>query len=82
MKTTTRLPRQESTLLDLVQSVMSVTNSDEETVATIVYLINSGRVRLCGTFAGAKITLPPAVKPFPHVTPSRIAHVARLTLGA
>lgn len=49
---------QESTLLDLVQSVMSEAKNDEEVVATIVYLINSGRVRLCGSFAGAKIVFP------------------------
>jgi len=48
----------ESTLLDLVQSVMSEAKNDEEVVATIVYLINSGRVRLCGSFAGAKIVFP------------------------
>jgi hypothetical protein len=49
---------QESTLLDLVQSVMSEAKNDEEVVATIVYLINSGRVRLRGIFAGAKIVFP------------------------
>lgn len=54
--------QKESTLLDLVQSVMSVTKDDEEVVATIVYLINSGRVRLCGSFAGAKIALPRKMK--------------------
>ena len=46
---------QESTLLELVQSVMSEADTDEEVVATIVYMINSGRVRLRGIFAGAKI---------------------------
>ena len=43
------------TLLELVQRVNSFTASDVETVAVVTYLINSGRVRLCGTFAGAKI---------------------------
>ena len=52
----------ESTLLELVQCVMSEAKTDDEVVATIVYLINSGRVRLCGTFAGAKITFPRRVK--------------------
>ena len=46
------------TLLDLVQQVNETTDNDNEAVATIVYMINSGRVRLCGTFAGAKIRLP------------------------
>ncbi len=26
-------------------------------IATVVYLVNSGRVRLCGTFKGARIDL-------------------------
>ena len=49
-------PRQ-STLLDLVQAITIYAASDAETVATAAYLINSGRVRLCGTFAGARIDL-------------------------
>lgn len=48
-----------STLLDLVQTVMTETEDDDEVVATVVYLINSGRVRLCGIFAGAKIVFSP-----------------------
>lgn len=48
----------ESTLLDLIQSIISEANNDEEVVATVVYLINSGRVRLCGNFAGAKVIFP------------------------
>lgn len=53
---------QESTLLDLVQSVISEAKTDEEVIATIVYLINSGRVRLCGSFAGAKIMFPQKIR--------------------
>jgi hypothetical protein len=37
---------------------MSEAKNDEEVVATVVYLINSGRVRLCGSFAGARIIFP------------------------
>ena len=47
------------TLLELVLSVNNCTTSDVETVAVVTYLINSGRVRLCGTFAGAKISFSP-----------------------
>ena len=47
------------TLLDLVQAVHAVAESDGETVATVVHLVNSGKVQLCGTFAGAKIFIPP-----------------------
>jgi len=45
------------TLLELVQSVNSRTENDNEVVALVSYLINSGRVKLCGTFAGAKVSL-------------------------
>ena len=51
--------RRTCTLLELVQVVNESARNDEEVVATIAYLINSGRVRLCGTFAGAKIAARP-----------------------
>jgi hypothetical protein len=51
----------ECTLLELIQVVSEAAHNDEEVVATVTYLINSGRVRLCGTFAGAKIALRPAL---------------------
>jgi hypothetical protein len=47
-----------TTLLNLVQAVSDYATSDTEVVATVAYLINSGKVQLCGNFAGAKITLP------------------------
>lgn len=43
------------TLLELVQAVADETNDDREIVATVVYLLRSGRVRLCGSFRGAPI---------------------------
>ena len=49
--------RRQCTLLDLVQVVNEFARNDDEVVATVTYLINSGRVRLCGTFAGAKIAV-------------------------
>ena len=54
------------TLLDLVQVVNECTTSDTEAVATVVYLINSGVVLLCGTFAGARIDLSPAASVLPR----------------
>ena len=45
-----------TTLLDLVQTVSRFAASDEEIVAIVTSLVNSGRVRLCGSFAGARIT--------------------------
>jgi len=54
----------ECTLLELIQLVSKSERSDDEVVATIAYLINSGRVRLCGTFAGAKIAARPSLSSF------------------
>jgi len=45
------------TLLDLVQTVSAFATSDDEIVAVVAYLINSGQVLLCGNFAGARIEL-------------------------
>ena len=44
----------DTTLLDLVSAVAASARSDAEVIATVVYLVNSGRVRLCGTFRGAR----------------------------
>jgi len=47
------------TLVELIQCVGAYTNSDREVAATVAHLVNSGRVRLRGLFAGAKIAMPP-----------------------
>jgi hypothetical protein len=52
------------TLLELIQVVNESAQNDDEVVATVTYLINSSRVRLCGTFAGAKIALHPSLPEF------------------
>jgi hypothetical protein len=54
-----------TTLLNLVQAVSECAASDDEVVATVAYLINSGRVRLCGTFAGASIDVSPTAGAMP-----------------
>lgn len=41
------------TLLELVGSVCDVTDDDDEVVATVLQLLRSGRVRLCGNFRGS-----------------------------
>ena len=48
---------QNMTLLDLVRAVSDHARSEAEVIATVVYLVNSGRVRLCGNFAGARFDL-------------------------
>ena len=45
------------TLLDLVNAVVEDTRSDAEAIATVAYLVNSGKVRLCGNFKGARFDL-------------------------
>jgi hypothetical protein len=55
--------KKECTLLELVQQVGESTLTDIEVVTIVAYLVNSGRVRLCGNFAGAKISLEPSFSP-------------------
>ena len=45
------------TLLDLVNAVSTDAWTEAEVVATVVHLVNSGTVRLCGTFKGARFDL-------------------------
>jgi hypothetical protein len=45
------------TLLELVKAVSDYAETDTETVATVVHLVNSGRVQLCGNFRGARFDL-------------------------
>ena len=51
------------TMLDLVSAVSEYAHTDDEIVATVVYLVNSGKVRLGGNFAGATIDLDEHVFP-------------------
>ena len=69
-----RKTKTQSTLLDLVYSVSLFAQTEAEVVATVAHLINSGRVQLCGNFAGAKISFdsphdvdPPRTRP--RITP-------------
>jgi len=41
------------TLLELVGSVCDVTDDDDEVIATVLQMLRSGRVRLCGNFRGS-----------------------------
>ena len=43
------------TLLDLIEAVAEVTDSEAEVVTVVRHLVNSGRVRLIGNFRGARI---------------------------
>jgi len=48
-------PPRETTLLELVRTISEVTNDEREVVATVLHMLDSGRVRLCGNFRGAPI---------------------------
>jgi hypothetical protein len=45
------------TMLDLVNAISEHAKSEAEVIATVVYLVNSGAVRLSGTFRGARFDL-------------------------
>ena len=47
---------QRLTMLDVIEAVADVVQTERELIATVVYLVNSGQVRLCGNFAGARFT--------------------------
>ena len=44
-----------TTLLALVRAVSEVTSDDREVVATILHMLRSGEVRLCGNFRNAPV---------------------------
>jgi hypothetical protein len=48
---------QDSTLLDLVTAVNAQVATEAELIATVVYLVNSGVVRLCGNFSDARFDI-------------------------
>ena len=41
------------TLLELVQAISEVSESEQEIIGTVVYMLRSGRVRLAGNFRGS-----------------------------
>ena len=45
------------TLLDLVTEIAKYSRSDNEVIATVAYMVNSGSVHLCGNFKGARFDL-------------------------
>ena len=61
------------TLLDLVTAVADHSSSEAETIATIVYMVNRGHVRLGGTFKGARFDIDAA----PRVNRERRRSICR-----
>jgi hypothetical protein len=54
-----------TTLRDLVQTVSQFAKDDTETGIVVAHMVNSGRVQLGGTFAGAKISYASPLDVFP-----------------
>jgi hypothetical protein len=46
-----------TTLLELLNTVSDFAETEAELIATVVYLVNSGTVTLCGNFKGARFDL-------------------------
>lgn len=44
------------TLLELVKAVSEVSDNEREVIATVVYMLSTGRVRLSGSFRDASLT--------------------------
>jgi len=74
--------QQQSTLLDLIQCVNQFAKTDDEVVATVAHLINSGYVRLCGNFAGAKISFASPLDVFPAWARPKLSQAPRQSIGA
>ena len=54
------------TLSDLVAAVAEQARNEAELVATLVYMVNSGAVRLCGDLEGARFDLSDLNTPSPE----------------
>ena len=53
------------TMLDLVSTVSDFARSENELIATVVHMVNSGSVVLCGNFRGARFDLAAFSAPAP-----------------
>jgi len=47
--------RRGTTLLELVSAISETTEDDQEVVSTVLHLLETGRVRLCGNFRGVPV---------------------------
>jgi hypothetical protein len=45
----------ETTLLEVVRVLGEITTDEREIVATVLWMLSSGRIRLCGNFQGCPI---------------------------
>ena len=54
-QTVTPIEPHPCTLLELVRVLSEITDDEHEVVATVIHMINSGQVRLRGSFSGAQV---------------------------
>ncbi|MBM4255286.1 MAG: hypothetical protein FJ147_05250 [Deltaproteobacteria bacterium] len=65
MKQTQTKTQKQVTLFDLIQSVSQCTEKDDEVVATVAHLINSGKVRLPSNASRVKVSWASPLDVFP-----------------
>ena len=68
--------RQELTFLELIEKVSEAAKNDDEVLATVTHLVNSGKVRFHGDLAGAKIATRPALGAFLNKVRTKTAAAA------
>ncbi len=56
------------TLLELVTIVCRHARSEDDVIASVIYLVNSGTVRLCGNFKGSRFPDEPPAAVELHAT--------------
>ena len=56
------------TLREVIAAVSEFARTDAEVIATVTHLVNTGRVRLSGEFAGARIDVSRKRGPEAHAT--------------
>ena len=56
--------KKEFTFLELMEKISEAAKNDDEVLATVTHLVNSGRVRFGGDLAGAKIATRPTLAAF------------------
>jgi hypothetical protein len=54
---------QDITMLELVTAVSEYASGEAEVIATVVHLVNSGMVRLCGNFRGTRFDSDTVARP-------------------
>lgn len=65
--------KKEFTFLELMEKINEAAKNDDEVLATVTHLVNSGRVRFGGNLAGAKIATRPALGAFLNKVRSKTA---------